>query len=332
MEPLPEINLNLKPAKDTAKKTANQAKSSLKAAGSLVAKKAERTKLVTVTLPRAYVELGKSVYKDASHRDEFLDLFQSVENFLAERKRIAEEVRARPAGTTVTEKAKKVAADAADIARTKAIDLQAFQAFANLGEAVYRQYGGDAGPAQLVEPIAFALTRREQLDREVQAINVSAKGDWITPKRIVWGFGILLGLAVLGSLADGEKKTPARQQTTPKKGNVRTLCPACGKASDTPARALGTTTTCPGCNATYTLEVALNEYEKGKKDGVKYAKGRKEYVTQFPHTLNEQVSYFWFQKVPEYKSAARHSEYWKGFYEAVVVQWKAEGLPMLGKP
>ena len=207
MEPLPEINLNLNTAKDTAKKTAKQATSSLKAAGSLVAKKAERTKLVTVTLPLAYAELGKALFKDGSRREEFTDLFQSVENLLAERKRIAEEGNARPAGTTVTEKAKKVAVDAADMARTKAIDLQAFQAFAKLGEAVFRQDRSSAGSSALVEPITKAIARRDQLDRDVGAINASAKGRWITPKRIAVGFAILFGLAVLGNLMDTENRT-----------------------------------------------------------------------------------------------------------------------------
>lgn len=200
MDSLPEINININAAKSTAKNTAKQATSSLKAAGSLVAKQAERTKLVTVTLPRAYAELGKSVYKEASQRDELVDLFQSVENLLAERKRILDEGKARPAGATVTDKAKKVAADAADMARMKAIDVQAFQAFTKLGEAVFVQHGASAGESSLLEPIAKAVARRDQLDRELGVIHASAKGKWVTPKRIVVGCAILVGIAVLRNL------------------------------------------------------------------------------------------------------------------------------------
>lgn len=203
---LPEINLNLNTAKGSAKKTANQAKSSLKSAGSLVAKQAERTTLERVTLPRAYAELGKSVYKEASRRDEFADLFQSVDKLLAERKRITEDGKARPVGTTFTEKAKKVAADAADMAKSKGVDVKAFQAFAKLGEAVFRQHGSSAESSALVEPITKAVARRDQLDRDIGAINASIKGRWITPKRIAVGFAILVGLAVFGNLTDAEKQ------------------------------------------------------------------------------------------------------------------------------
>jgi hypothetical protein len=196
MESLPEINL------DTAKATARDAASSIKSAGSLVAKKAERTKLVTVTLPRAYGELGKTVFKESARREQFAELFAAIDNHMAERRRLQEEAKARPSATTLTDKAKQAAADAATLARTKAIDLQAFQAFTQLGEAVYQKYGVDSGPAEVVGPISKAVARRDQLDQETAAIDNEAKGRLVTPRRIAWGVGIVLGIAVLSQLAD----------------------------------------------------------------------------------------------------------------------------------
>lgn len=193
---MPDINLT------TAKATAKQATASLKSAGSLVVKKAERTKLVTVTLPRAYAELGKAAYKDASRRDQFADLFKATDDLLAQRKQIQQETKARATATSLAEKAKNAASDAAALARMKAIDLQAYQAFAKLGEAIYLKHGNDSGPVELVNPIAEAVARRDQLDQETTGVEMASKGRWITPKRILWGVALVWGIGFIGSMID----------------------------------------------------------------------------------------------------------------------------------
>ena len=200
MDSMPEINVS--PSKSAAGSTA----ASFKAAGSLVAKKAERTKLVTVTLPRAYADLGKSVYKDDALRAGFAELFKGIDELLAQRKQIIEAGKARPSGNGLADKARKAAADATDMAKSKAIDLQAFQAFAKLGEEVYQQHKDDAGLADAIKPIAVAVSRRDQLDRDTATIQKDSKGHWLTPKRIAWGVGIFIGLGVLGSILDPDKK------------------------------------------------------------------------------------------------------------------------------
>lgn len=200
MDSMPEINVS--PSKSAAGSTT----ASFKAAGSLVAKKAERTKLVTVTLPRAYADLGKSVYKDDALRAGFAELFKGIDELLAQRKQINEAGKARPSGNGLADKARKAAADATDMAKSKAIDLQAFQAFAKLGEAVYQQHKDDAALADAIKPIAVAVSRRDQLDRDTASIQKDSKGHWLTPKRIAWGVGIFIGLGVLGSILDPDKK------------------------------------------------------------------------------------------------------------------------------
>ena len=101
-------------------------------------------------------------------RDEFADLFKATADLLARRSQIDQEAKARPMGSGLADKAKKVASDAAALARMKAIDLEAYQALARLGEAVYEKHGGDAGATDLVEPITRAITRRDQLDRDMK--------------------------------------------------------------------------------------------------------------------------------------------------------------------
>jgi hypothetical protein len=200
MEAMPEINL------DTAKKSAKQAVSALKSAGSLVAKKAEETKIVTATLPRAYGELGKVIYKNSSRRREFQDLFRVVDGLLADRMRIKEEAESRPTAGTLADKAKHMASDATAIVKTKAIDLQAFQVFVKLGEESFQRLGEDAGPAEVIKPIVSAVARRDQLLAEMSSLQQKSKGEWLTPKRIAWTVGIALGLAVLGNLVGDNGK------------------------------------------------------------------------------------------------------------------------------
>jgi hypothetical protein len=200
MESMPAINF------DKAKDSAKQAVSTLQSAGSLVAKKAEETKIATITLPKAYGELGKVIYKEGSRRQEFMELFKAIDNLLADRRRIKEEAQSRPAPGTLAEKAKQVAVDASAVARKKAVDLQAFQVFAKLGEAVYQQHGVNAGAAAVVEPIANAVARRDQLNAEMSTLQQGSKGKWLTPKRIAWTVGIGVGLAVLGNLVGEAKK------------------------------------------------------------------------------------------------------------------------------
>lgn len=200
MDSMPEINAS--PSKSAAGSTTTF----FRAAGSLLAKKAERTKLVTVTLPRAYADLGKSVYKDDALRAGFAELFRGIDELLTQRKQINDAGKARSAGSGLADKARKAAADATDLARSKAIDFQSFQAFAKLGEAVFQQHKDDAGLANTIKPIAVAAGRRDQLDRETASIQRDSKGHWLTPKRIAWGVGIFIGLGVLGSILGPDKK------------------------------------------------------------------------------------------------------------------------------
>lgn len=184
-------------AQSPTRTMAEHAAGALKAAGILVAKRAERTTLTTVTLPRAYRDLGRAVHLNATRRPEFPQLFESVDAVCAERQRVAARATTRSAGETLVDRAKKAAADAADLARTKALDVQLFQAYAKLGEAVHERHGVAAGSAALVEPIASALARRDRLDQDLAEIEGASPGTWVTPTRTLWGVGLCAGVAVM---------------------------------------------------------------------------------------------------------------------------------------
>lgn len=195
MEPMPRMNLN------TAKSAASKATATLKSAGGVVAKTAERSTLLTVTLPRAYGALGKAIFRDPGRRQDFPELFQSIDSLLADRKRIQEEATARSAGATYAERARRVVGDAAALAKTKAIDVRAFNAFVRLGQEGFRQKGNAAGPAEFVETISKAVARQDTLDREIAAISGGQSTSWFTRKRLLWAGGLLFGLMMIGRFA-----------------------------------------------------------------------------------------------------------------------------------
>jgi len=127
-----------------------------------------------------------------------------LDALLNERKKIHEDAKAKPTASTLTEKARQVASDAQDLANTKAIDLKVFQAFASLGESAYSELGRNAGLAEVVEPIAMAVERRDALDHEMAGIEAATKGQWITPRRFLIAGGMFLGLMALAMITPSQ--------------------------------------------------------------------------------------------------------------------------------
>ena len=140
---------------------------SLKSAGTLVALQAERTKLVQITLPNAYVELGKVIFRDGSRRPEFENLFAELDRLDAEKKKVKSGAEGRPASQSFGDRAKSLYAGAKDIAVTKTLDLRLRSVAITLGEAVYAKHGMNAGEHSLVQPIADALERVAKVDADI---------------------------------------------------------------------------------------------------------------------------------------------------------------------
>ena len=198
-----DVRSNMRAATSTAKWFAVAVRGRAADAARLAQLTAERTTLVNVTLPRAYAELGKVVYRDPIGVKVSATKCQAVATLLAERHQIEAEGQTQPPAISLAEKAKKATADAARIARLKALELKLFQQFAGLGEAAYETAGADAGPAECVQTIAKALLRRNDLDAERRAIEDASNGQVVTPKRLMWGAAICVGVGVLLAIGRG---------------------------------------------------------------------------------------------------------------------------------
>jgi hypothetical protein len=174
-----------------------------KAAGRLVAKQTERTKLANVTLPAAYRELGRHVYPNGQFREEFSTEFQSIDDL--ERKLQEVEASAKQSGQPqgAGGKAKALAGSAKAAANRKVLEQKRGQAFAALGKAVFEKHGQQAGPEELVGQVANLRSRLELLDSEIAELSQAGQGQVVTPKRIAIGgiaVAALLLLLVLKSL------------------------------------------------------------------------------------------------------------------------------------
>jgi hypothetical protein len=173
------------------------AAASLTAVGNLVAAKTELAKISTLVLPNAYREFGKEVYKRGQVRDAFEDLFKQLDLLNHQRQTIRGQAGEQAAATTFADKARRAALDATRLAKTKAIELQADQAFAKLGQAVYERHGISGASEAVGASIAHALERREQIKQQLASIEAGSKGRWVTPNRILGGVVALVVLVVL---------------------------------------------------------------------------------------------------------------------------------------
>ena len=189
------------PKRDTSQRITAKAKemaallaSKGKAAAQLVAKQAERTKLVNLTLPAAYQALGKHVHAAGVLRDEFGDLFHKIDGLL---KDIEAHSVATPKAEGFAEKARATAKAAQDLAQVQSLKLKLSRTFADLGKAAFEKHGEESGPAEVVHPVAIARTRLEKLDAEIARLSQAQPGQVLTPKRIAIGGFAIAALAVL---------------------------------------------------------------------------------------------------------------------------------------
>ena len=193
------IELNI----DTTTKKVATATSSLKAhaqtAGRLASLTAEKTKIVNVSLPSAYCELGKECYQTRSCEKEFQELFRDVD---ALAKAIQKNSTAKPlsTATSFTDKAKALAEKGVQVANNQKLVLQQKVLFARLGKQAYETLGEHAGPDALIKAIEPLTARLVVLEKEL-AVNVQKAGG---KKRVMMiAGGILAAVLLVGGMLGG---------------------------------------------------------------------------------------------------------------------------------
>lgn len=172
--------------------------SSLKTAGTLLAKQAERTQLMTVTLQSTYAAYGKAIFKDAATHAGLEEFVPKLQALLEQRKRLSQASSSPLVAMSLTQKAQQMATGAADLAKRKALDLRLQMELARLGKVAYELNVPPSGLDHLRAPIGTSLEKLHRLDKEIDELTVATKKAWISPQRAVLAGAVLF--AVLGLL------------------------------------------------------------------------------------------------------------------------------------
>ncbi len=182
---------------EKAKGAASHVAANAKAAAQIAGKQAEHGKLTQMTLPSAYGALGKDIYGASRFRDEFGDLYAKVAEILGKIQSLKQAHPATDQPQKLTDRAKAAAGHAVDLAKVKALQMEANGVVRELGKRAYEKHAESAAAPNLVQPIAQALARLETLDREIKALSESHAGGLLTPKRLLVGGGAVIALLVL---------------------------------------------------------------------------------------------------------------------------------------
>jgi len=200
---------SIPPTSDTS--TKETLGSRLKTAGLLAAKQAQRTKLVTLTLPNNYRELGKHLYKGRAFTEELADVYGELDLLSKEMKTIKAQAAQRTTPEGLAGKAKAAATTAKEATQTKALEFKARGLLAKLGEAAFNRLGKQAGPIELLQPIANGHNELSALDAEIANLSEAKSGTWFTPKRMVWTGAIVGGIWIIGAIGSIVAPTKHRE-------------------------------------------------------------------------------------------------------------------------
>ena len=177
-----------------------------KAAGLLIAKQTERTKLLKATLPGHYHALGNHLHAERSYLDEFPANFQVIDALLEQIKAVEARSANSPKAEGFAAKATAAAKATQDMVQAKALKMKLAGALAELGQTAYDSHGEESGPEELVRPIANAKSRADQLATEIAQLSKAPAGQIFTPKRIAIGAVVLVGLILVGIIGNVANK------------------------------------------------------------------------------------------------------------------------------
>jgi len=271
---------------EKAKGAAVAAAQSAKAAAQVAAKQAERVKITQVSLPNAYLALGKDIYHAGRFRDEFGDLFTKLDGILT-KVHALKEAPPPPAGQpqSLADKAKAAAGHAKDLAKGKALEVEANGVLRQLGEAAYEKHGGDSGPQQFVAPIVKAFSDLAAIDTDINRLSggkdarlrynpfvigasllfcfpaglyfVWTHPNWISKTKWIWtgAWAAIMVLGMIGASREPEKEAvPLSSSTTPD-----------SEAGDDIARS-----------------IMVPDFREGYDRGVQFVTGRLAYLDRIP--------------------------------------------------
>lgn len=125
---------------------------------------AERTTLTTVSLPAAYLELGKHCYDSRAYASDFPKEMSELDQLEARLSAEAESTNPTSASSW-SDRAKALAGKGLDFAQKQKASLEKAASLRRLGKLAYEKYGSDAGPSEVCEVIRRVTSRVAEIDQ-----------------------------------------------------------------------------------------------------------------------------------------------------------------------
>ncbi len=169
-----------------------------KTAAKLVARQAERTKLLKVDLPEAYGALGKHIHSAGLHRLDLPSLFTEIDEALKKAASAGHGPDGPSESGAAAGKKKDFFTAAKDSAHAKALRMQIQPLYKRLGEECFDRFGTQCEASELLAAVQGVRARLAALDGEIAMLSQAQPGQLLTPTRIaVSGSFALATCAVL---------------------------------------------------------------------------------------------------------------------------------------
>ena len=188
-------------AKSAAQAAAAQAVPGLKQSAQKVAQAAqlaaERTKLSTVTIPGAYLQLGQHCYTSQAFASEFPADFTTLARVAASLA-AADVAPVASQPSPFSERAQALAGKGLGVAKKQKAAFDQANAFRRLGQAAFEKHGSRAGPTEIVTSIKTALDRIAAIDQQLAGYKASlwSKGSPTKKTLLIGSLGAALALLV----------------------------------------------------------------------------------------------------------------------------------------
>jgi antitoxin component YwqK of YwqJK toxin-antitoxin module len=187
-----------RPKVDDIRKKLGDLTETTKAAGHLAIAEARKAKLTNLTLPAAYLALGRDIFAGGRFRSEFPEIFSEIERLQAEFTHLTTCRSTGTAGGTLAEKAVQTASRIKDTAEAKALGLKLDSLTRRLGEIVYFNHVERSGSEALVGAISSCISEIGHEQQQISRQSGVSNGRMITPRRILsFGIGAIVLLSVL---------------------------------------------------------------------------------------------------------------------------------------
>jgi hypothetical protein len=180
---------------DALSKTVADLAETTKAAGRLAIAEARKAKLVNITLPAAYLALGRDIFTDGRFRSEFPAIYAEIESTQLEIARLTTG-REIKIGEDFWERSRKAALNLKDTAQAKSQALRADSLMRRLGKEVYTAHGENSGSGAIIIPVSRCLSEIEKAEVQIRQESAVRQGRWVTPARLLCGSLGVLALVV----------------------------------------------------------------------------------------------------------------------------------------